>query len=70
MPCSSTGFRQSAGVQRRGCEERAGPQDGPDAEWLVHLLECGLLAGSFIPPAEISASPPQVKQHVSARLLT
>jgi len=25
--------------------------DFSDAEWLVHLLECGLLAGSFIPPA-------------------
>ena len=27
-----------------------------DAEWLAHLLECGLLAGSFIPPAEIRAA--------------
>ena len=27
-----------------------------DADWLVHLLECGLLAGSFIPPAEIKAT--------------
>jgi len=27
-----------------------------DAEWLVHLLECGLLAGSFIPPAEIKVA--------------
>jgi transposase len=27
-----------------------------DAGWLVHLLECGLLAGSFIPPAEIRAA--------------
>jgi len=27
--------------------------DYADAEWLAHLLECGLLAGSFIPPAEI-----------------
>ena len=26
------------------------------ADWLVHLLECGLLAGSFIPPAEIKAA--------------
>lgn len=26
-----------------------------DAEWLAHLLECGLLAGSFIPPAQIKA---------------
>jgi transposase len=30
--------------------------DLADAEWLVHLLECGLLAGSFIPPAEIKAA--------------
>ena len=27
-----------------------------DADWLVHLLECGLLAGSFIPPAGIKAA--------------
>jgi hypothetical protein len=30
--------------------------DSRDAEWLVHLLECGLLAGSFIPPADIKAA--------------
>ena len=30
--------------------------DLADADWLVHLLECGLLAGSFIPPAEIKAA--------------
>ena len=30
--------------------------DLADAEWLVHLLECGLLRGSFIPPAEIKAA--------------
>lgn len=30
--------------------------DMADAEWLVHLLECGLLRGSFIPPAEIKAA--------------
>jgi len=30
--------------------------DLSDAEWLVHLLECGLLAGSFVPPAEIKAA--------------
>jgi transposase len=30
--------------------------DYADAEWLVHLLECGLLRGSFIPPAEIKAA--------------
>ena len=26
------------------------------AEWLARLLECGLLAGSFIPPAEVKAA--------------
>jgi transposase len=26
--------------------------DMADAEWLAHLLECGLLKGSFIPSAE------------------
>lgn len=30
--------------------------DLSDAEWLVNLLECGLLRGSFIPPAEIKAA--------------
>jgi transposase len=30
--------------------------DFADAEWLVHLLECGLLRGSFIPPAEVKAA--------------
>src|SRR5713226_1567147 len=30
--------------------------DLADADWLVHLLECGLLAGSFIPPAEVKAA--------------
>ena len=30
--------------------------DLADAEWLVQLLECGLLAGSFIPPADIKAA--------------
>jgi transposase len=30
--------------------------DLADAECLVELLECGLLAGSFIPPAEIKAA--------------
>ena len=30
--------------------------DYADAEWLAHLLECGLLAGSFVPPAEIKAA--------------
>jgi transposase len=31
-------------------------EDYADAEWLAHLLECGLLAGSFIPPADIKAA--------------
>jgi transposase len=30
--------------------------DLADAEWLAQLLECGLLAGSFIPPAEVKAA--------------
>lgn len=30
--------------------------DFSDAEWQVHLLECGLLRGSFLPPAEIKAA--------------
>ena len=30
--------------------------DLADAEWLVHLLECGLLRGSFIPPADVKAA--------------
>ena len=30
--------------------------DMADAEWLVHLLECGLLAGSFIPEAKVNAA--------------
>ncbi len=30
--------------------------DLADAEWLAHLLECGLLAGSFIPPADVKAA--------------
>ena len=29
--------------------------DLADAEWLAQLLECGLLAGSFIPPPEVKA---------------
>jgi len=29
--------------------------DLADAEWLAQLLECGLLAGSFIPPAGVEA---------------
>ena len=30
--------------------------DFADAGWLVHLLECGLLKGGFIPPADIKAA--------------
>src|ERR1700755_1826844 len=29
--------------------------DLADAEWLAQLLECGLLRGSFIPPADVKA---------------
>ena len=28
--------------------------DVKDSEWLAQLLECGLLRGSFIPPADIA----------------
>ena len=28
--------------------------DVEDAAWLAQLLECGLLRGSFVPPAEIA----------------
>jgi transposase len=37
-------------VQRRSREDLS------DAEWLAQLLECGLLRGSFIPPADIKAA--------------
>jgi hypothetical protein len=30
-------------------------EDAKDAEWLAHLLACGLLRGSFIAPAQIAA---------------
>ena len=30
--------------------------DMADAEWLAQLLECGLLAGSFIPAADVKAA--------------
>ena len=30
--------------------------DLSDAKWLVRLLECGLLRGSFIPPADVKAA--------------
>lgn len=30
--------------------------DLSDAEWLVNLLECGLMRGSFIPPAKVKAA--------------
>jgi len=38
--------------------------DLADAEWLVHLLECGLLKGSFIPPAEIKAARDVIRYRV------
>ena len=41
--------------QRPPRQERPGPQDVKDSEWLAQLLECGLLRGSFIPPKEIAA---------------
>ncbi len=33
-----------------------GRKTDADTEWLAQLLECGLLAGSFIPPAEVKAA--------------
>ena len=50
-------LRAGAGLQRRARQERARPQDRPavGASWLAELLECGLLRGSFIPPADIKA---------------
>jgi transposase len=38
--------------------------DLSDAEWLVNLLECGLLRGSFIPPADIKAARDVVRYRV------
>lgn len=38
--------------------------DFADADWLVHLLECGLLRGSFIPPAEIKAARDVIRYRV------
>ncbi|WP_230871853.1 IS110 family transposase [Mycobacterium canetti] len=44
-------------MQCRAREEWPGRKtDLLDAEWLVHLLECGLLRGWFIPPADIKAA--------------
>ncbi len=44
-------------MQCRAREERPGRKtDLLDAEWLVHLLECGLLRGWLIPPADIKAA--------------
>jgi hypothetical protein len=41
--------------------------DFSDAEWLAHLLECGLLAGSFIPPAEIKAARDVIRYRILCR---
>src|SRR5207302_6778551 len=32
-----------------------------DAEWLPHLLECGLLAGRFVPPSDNKAAPDVIR---------
>jgi hypothetical protein len=46
-PDRARALHSGAGAQRRACQERPGRKtDLADAEWLVHLLECGLLAGS------------------------
>ena len=51
------GVHPGPGVQRRACQERPGAENGSRRRRLAgHLLECGLLAGSFIPPAEIKAA--------------
>jgi hypothetical protein len=52
----STGSLTRCWCATPGTSRTAGPQNGPDAEWLAHPLECGLLADSFIPPAEIKAA--------------
>ena len=41
--------------------------DLADAEWLVHLLECGLLRGSFIPPADIKAARDVIRYRMLCR---
>ena len=46
------------GAARRTCA---------DAEWLAHLLECGLLAGSFVPPADIKAARDVVRYRMLCR---
>ena len=40
--------------------------DLSDAEWLAHLLECGLLRGSFIPSAEIKAARDVIRYRAQA----
>jgi hypothetical protein len=41
--------------------------DFADAGWLVHLLECGLLRGSFIPPADIKAARDVLRYRILCR---
>ena len=38
-----------------------------DAEWLCQLLECGLLAGSFIPPADVKAARDVIRYRILCR---
>ena len=59
LPCAdrARGLREGAGCNAGHVKNVPGRKtDLADAEWLVQLLECGLLAGSFIPPAEIKAA--------------
>jgi transposase len=47
----------SPGCVANACISLSGRKtDFADAEWLARLLECGLVKGSFIPPAEIKAA--------------
>jgi transposase len=41
--------------------------DAVDASWLAELLECGLLRGSFIPPAQIKAVRDVVRYRILCR---
>jgi transposase len=45
LVCNATHVRNVPGRKTDFC----------DAQWLAHLLECGLLKGSFMPPAQVKA---------------
>src|SRR6185437_10129979 len=51
-----SGFEQVLACNAGHVKNVPGRKTGlADAEWLARLLECGLLAGSFIPPAAVKA---------------